>query len=479
MLKTKNIKFKRRAMLAGFVATAVAAIVPYASSSAWGPERTTFTMKNPADYATFNSITDNPAVGDERNFVRVRDVNSTDPYRDNVNVVPGGEYEVYIYFHNDGKSSLNDSGEGIARGVKVTSALSSWKINSSQKVKVSAVLKAVNTNPLEVWDEAYLSTTSKNDVELRYIAGTAIIHNDYAANGSILSDKYLFGDDGVYIGENKLNGLIPACAEWSGYITYRIRADQASSKISKTVSKDGKNFFETVDAKPGDTLTYKVEFENTGTLDLTDVTFRDNLPAGVTLVPGTTILKDVASGKETKMSDVVGQNGFSTGTYNPTAKVILTYQVKVNGDVINDLDCNKSKELKNTIHGFYHVGSKDQGAEVWDTSVIKIAKTCEDTPPPDDTPCDEENDIECFCEKYPDDEKCKDTPDTPTPPTPTPDEPELPKTGPGEIALAIVAVVCIATGGIYWYRSQKEVAKIQNNVEGKDAGDGADPNATK
>jgi uncharacterized repeat protein (TIGR01451 family) len=337
MLKNKNIKFKRRVLVAGFIASAVAAIVPCATSSAWGPERSTFTMKNPADYATFNSITDNPAIGDERNFVRIRDVNSNDPYRDNVTVVPGGEYEVYIYFHNDGKSSLNESGVGIARGVKITSALSSWTVNSANKVKVSAILKATNTKPLEVWDEAYISTASQSDVALRYIAGTATIHNAYDANGSALSDKYLFGTDGVYIGEYELDGVIPACAEWSGYITYRIRADQAGSKISKTVSKDGKNFFETVDAKPGDTLTYKVEFENTGTLDLTDVTFRDSLPAGVTLVPGTTVLKDAVSGKETKMDDIIGQNGFNTGTYQPSAKVILTYQVKVNGDVINDL----------------------------------------------------------------------------------------------------------------------------------------------
>ena len=454
MLKNKNIKFKRRVLVAGIVASAVAAIVPCATSSAWGPERSTFTMKNPADYATFNSITDNPAIGDERNFVRIRDVNSNDPYRDNVTVVPGGVYEVYIYFHNDGKSSLNKSGAGIARGVKVTSALSSWKVNAQNKVKVSAVLKAVNTKPLEVWDDAYISTASKDDITLSYISGTAIIHNDYKANGSILSDKYLFGTDGVYIGENELDGLIPACAEWSGYITYRVRADQASSKISKTVSKDGKNFFETVDAKPGDTLTYKIEFENTGTYDLTDVTFRDSLPEGVTLVPGTTIMKDVKSGKETKMNDVIGQNGFNTGTYSPSAKVILTYQVKVNGDVVNEVECNKTRELKNTIHSVYHVGADDKNGEVYDSSVIKIAKVCDDTP---------------------------DTPDTPTvPETPkTPDEPVLPKTGPGEIALAIVAVVCIATGGIDWYRSQKEVAKIQSNVEGKDAGgDGADPNAT-
>ena len=37
------------------------------SVSAWGPERATFTMDNPATYPTFNSITDNPHISDERN----------------------------------------------------------------------------------------------------------------------------------------------------------------------------------------------------------------------------------------------------------------------------------------------------------------------------------------------------------------------------------------------------------------------------
>jgi uncharacterized protein HemX len=34
---------------------------------------------------------------------------------------------------------------------------------------------------------------------------------------------------------------------------------------------------------------------------------------------------------------------------------------------------------------------------------------------------------------------------------------ELPKTGPGEIALALVAAVCVTVGGAYWYTSQKEL----------------------
>jgi uncharacterized repeat protein (TIGR02543 family) len=37
----------------------------------------------------------------------------------------------------------------------------------------------------------------------------------------------------------------------------------------------------------------------------------------------------------------------------------------------------------------------------------------------------------------------------------------LPKTGPGEIAIMIVAITSVVTGGLYWFRSQKELQDIQ------------------
>ncbi len=205
---------------------------PAASSSAddqpvagWGPERELFTMNSPADHVIFNSITDNPALGDERNFVRIREADTEDKFRDSVTVKAGHDYEVYIYFHNNAKSSLNESGKGIARGVKITSALTSWTVNSSRRVVVSAILKCANSDPKEIWDGAYITTDSEEDITLRYVLGSATIHNGFKANGEPLSDKYLFGTDGVYIGMNELDGLIPACAEYSGYITYLLRAE--------------------------------------------------------------------------------------------------------------------------------------------------------------------------------------------------------------------------------------------------------------
>ncbi|MBR5669805.1 DUF11 domain-containing protein [Candidatus Saccharibacteria bacterium] len=453
----KNIKFKRRMTVAGLTAFAIAAIVPYASSSAWGPERTTFTMENPADYATFNSITNNNAIGDERNFVRVREKDKG-YFIDSAVVEPGKVYTVQIFYHNNAKSSLNASGKGIANSVRVSTGLTSWAVNNAKPVTISGVITSTTANPTSVWDEATLTTTSARDVVLKYVEGSAVIHNQGKSNGTILSTD-LFSKEGTYLGYNVLDGWLPGCSEYSGYIEYDIRADQVNSTISKTVSKDGTNFYETVDAKPGDTLTYKVSFKNTGTVSLTNVTFHDKLPTGVTLVPGTTTLVNGANPNGLKMKDLIGQSGFNTGLYGKNATATITYKVKVNDDAVAKAECNSRTAFKNEIFASHDAG------RVSDSSTIYVTRTCSDTPDTPDTPtptpddeCDED-DLDCICTEDPKDERCE----TITPPaTDTP--PELPKTGPGEIALAIIAVICIATGGVYWYRSHKEVAKLQDGI---------------
>ena len=61
-----------------------------ASVHAWGPQRPSFTMEEPASYPTFNSITNNPTIGDEHDFVRVGQINAdVTELTDTVEVVPG------------------------------------------------------------------------------------------------------------------------------------------------------------------------------------------------------------------------------------------------------------------------------------------------------------------------------------------------------------------------------------------------------
>ena len=66
----------------GFTVSVLALTVATAlggSVLAYGPERPTFTGEKPADYVTFNSITNNKYYGDERNFVTIKPVSLPPP----------------------------------------------------------------------------------------------------------------------------------------------------------------------------------------------------------------------------------------------------------------------------------------------------------------------------------------------------------------------------------------------------------------
>lgn len=230
------IKFTLRGKTVGITKILFISTVLFASSftgvaSAWGPERTTYTNEQPADYATFNSITNNAGVGDERNFVRVREVGSTAAHTDEAEVVPGKEYEVYIYYHNDAGSDTNADGYGVATNTRVSSGYPTT-LNSGDRGMISGIISWSYVTPAEpnnpktakVWDEAYL-TTKANGVTLKFKDASAIIHNAGPVNGSILPTA-LFSEAGTPIGFNKLAGTIPGCAEYSGYITYTLVAEQ-------------------------------------------------------------------------------------------------------------------------------------------------------------------------------------------------------------------------------------------------------------
>ena len=457
MLKQNNTNFKRRLIVAGLSALTLAVLVPVASTSAWGPDRPTYKMKTPPDHPTFNSITDNNVIGDERDFVRVTEVGGNGKYVNELKITPGKTYEVYIFYHNNAASNLNASGKGVADKVKVRSTFPS-KINSSNKGTINAT-----------------------EGELHYVNATAKIKNQGKLNNTILSTELFTTGD--YIGYNSLSGTLPGCSEFSGHIVYHIRAEQAGSSVEKAASINDKDFFKDVTAKPGDTVTYRITFKNSGSKDLTNVTFRDQLPSGVTLVPGSVSLHDTGTNKTRTLADAIVTQGVNTGMFGEGVTGTITYKVKVNSDIVKNGSCG-TNSFKNII-----TATTDQTGRQTASAVIKVEKACDE---PD--PCrNEDGSVKSECcdqEKYKDEPACKpddedscknedgsikteccdrpeykDLPQCKKNPTPTP---ELPNTGPGEIALAVVAAVCVITGVSYWYRSQKEVAEVQKGI--KDGG---------
>lgn len=215
---------KRKQILTGVAAGALllGSVLTAPVAMAWGPERPTFVNEAPADYPVFNSITDNAAVGNERDFVRIAEKNVGATYSSEIKVEPGKQYEVYIYYHNDASETYNDKDhgyKGVARDVRMSSGFPQ-ELARGERGTVVGIISASNTNPLKVWDEAYITATAP--MTLHYVEGSAKIYNGFDVNGSVLSSN-LFTDTGTFIGLNSLNGVIMGCDKYSGQVVYTIQ----------------------------------------------------------------------------------------------------------------------------------------------------------------------------------------------------------------------------------------------------------------
>ena len=379
----------------------------------WGPDRTTFTWSNPATYATFNSITDNPQLGDERNFVRIREYKDGETYKDEVTLERGKTYEVYIYYHNN--ADAHDVGKtaiGIADGAAVKSTFPAT-VKKGEKAIANATIFASDTDPLEVWDGAYM--VASEDLYLRYVPGTAIIHNGGELNGQSIGPDYLFGD-GALLGYNKFSGILPGCNEYAGYITYQIFADAPDFNVEKSVISDSNI------VKAGDEVTFKVRYENTGTMDQLNVVIRDILPDKLEYIAGSTLLynNNFLDGKSVN-DDIIAEAGMNIGDYaggNGWAEIVYRAKVKDNaycGDTITNsalistTDGNKTAEANLTVN----------------------PEGCNPAPTSEELPS------------------------------------EIVNTGPLEIVLATIIILGIGGGGFYLYRTHHALKVVEDEVSGK------------
>lgn len=169
----------------------------------WGPDRILYSWDMRADHATINSIYDNPVVGDERNFVRIRRADSEDKFGDNVVAEPGAEYEVQIFFHNNADPNLNDDTNKIsAQNIRVRVDNISASITKGESATIKGIISATNTDPKEVWDTAYIQTDQT--VSLRYVKGSARLHTEGDLNNKVIDDEALFGKaGGTFVGYNQ------------------------------------------------------------------------------------------------------------------------------------------------------------------------------------------------------------------------------------------------------------------------------------
>lgn len=402
--------------------------VTAATAYAWYPDRPTFTIKNPAPYVTFDSITDNPNYGDERTFFDAKNAANTNSggYADKTQVTDGETVLLRMYVHNDAASNLDSAKndyKGIARNTNVRVYVPTA---TADALTANAYISASNANPGTVADSTELYASQP--FSLSYVPGSAVTYNNANPKGMALSDS-IVSKNGAPIGFKKADGNFPGCFYYANIVTVKVKVHmQPEYKVNKEVrflGQTAKDWKKSVEAKNGDTLQWSLEFTDNGGTKLNQVNLVDNLPAGLDVVPGTVVLYNgnYPNGY-TFPANAVQQNGrqvnLNIGDYLPLssadqAKGEVSAQVVLNTKV-DDKDCGT-----NTLTNKVFATPKGYGA-IYSTASATVTNNAAN---------------------------CTTIPSTPTTPTSSTTPSQLPNTGAGNV-LGLFAGAAVA--GFVGYR---------------------------
>lgn len=296
MINTNVAKLKRASTALVFSAACLAGTALNASpASALGqPNRNTFTEANPPAYVTLNSITDNSDIGDERNFVGVKDITGkTDlaaeakgKFDQTAAFVDGHTYMVRIYVRNDATDAANLA----AKNVRVRSYFNS---DASDKgiitgaVVASNILMSDNSNKIGTrgnrgffWDTVDIRSGDGTKFSLTMKDKPRYYNVAHADGVDISSDGKTLGfmpdnagsyaganvsDTGAAVGYDKMDGNLPSGKQYAGYAVYTLTAKKADQHIGMTLSAktadQSKYATDSITVKPGDKVNFKIDYK--------------------------------------------------------------------------------------------------------------------------------------------------------------------------------------------------------------------------
>ena len=376
------------------------------------------------DKIVMNSIKDNDSslteaerragvttpLTDERSFIGIRDAATGAQGKNNVwnignvNIEEGKTYVIRMYIHNNNPKGVNAVAKDVTAQVDLPNMV-------SKEARVTGYINASNATPSRYWDSLNLKSADGRAFYLDYIEGSALYENNIFKSGTTLSDNLV--STGVKLGYDKLDGNMPGCYEYAGYVTLQVKPVFENTSIMKQVRKQGeKDWKESVDAKVGDTVEYQIHYKNLNASKVENVMIKDSLPTNMEYVKGTTKLyrSDLRDGAVNN-EDSLMTNGVNIGNYNLRGDGFIRFLAKV---IDKNLVCGNNRLInwaKASANGF----------AVQDSADVYVKKECEPTP------------------------------------TPTPTPKELPKTGPETVATGIIGLGSVVTTAGYYIASRKQL----------------------
>lgn len=345
-------------VLVGFALSLASFFMP---AYAWGPERDVYTYDEINDLEAkgewgnkivLNSITDSK-TGDERTFLTARVNDGTDATWDivwngsDITVEDGQEYWLRFYFHNNNPNGW----DGVAENVRAQLSIPNV---SAKQIKVSGFLSSSNATPNEYWD--YVNFNSDQAFHLEYVYGSTVLVNKALGSsreGYPLSDDYYNTKDGILLGYDKLDGRLPGCYDYSGFVLARVKAVFDSDfTVNGSVRQTNHNnaaWKEEANVKVGDKIDIRLQYKNTSDSTQNDVAARIVLPDGLRFVEGSGRLINSSHPDGVPLEgDYLVSNGVVVGNYEPneSAQIILTAEVTKDG----------LSEINNTLKSYVQIG---------------------------------------------------------------------------------------------------------------------------
>lgn len=286
----------------------------------------------------FNSISDS-VIGHEKNFVGTREcfqradgtwIGATKETIWNANeieVKDGQTYIIRAFVHNN-----NPNGEdAVAENTKVEFIVPT---DSEKEIKVNGIISSSNATPSRYWD--HVTFKSSNVFHLEYIENTAWLENNGIGRGGIQLSDDVLKSGGTLIGYDKLDGRIPGCYQYDGYVTIKVKVvfDYDFMVETKVRLLGDKEWQDVIAADVGDKIQIQTQYKNTSDLQQNGVTMRDILPANLRYVPGSIKLMDAAypNGATINGDSLVGEDGLLLGDYTSGSNAFVMFTAEVVDD---------------------------------------------------------------------------------------------------------------------------------------------------
>jgi len=297
------------------------------------------------DSVVFNSIYDGRLNGgygfDERNFISIRNIpdiphaKSGEWHIKEIAAKNGSEYEVCCYVHNN-----NPGGHSVeAKDTKVLVMIPKESSCTTGSIMIKGCIQSSNAEPSMYWSSVRIIGDQRS-FTLEYIPGSARLHNSgigSSVGGLPLDDSIVTGEaeNGILIGYDALNGVIPGGSRYASYITMRVKVkDFIKHEVIGRVRTVGSRKWEKciTDVAVGDKLEFQFEFRNNSTFGeiMENIVLKIEPLVNMRYVVGSARLwtADCPGIRIDPHGELIG-GGVNIGDYAPGANAIVRFAVEV------------------------------------------------------------------------------------------------------------------------------------------------------